>query len=178
MNCVTHHEACECREAENVEVKKRLAAQIDKLLLQNRELQNRVEMLKASLESILKRELGLDFQTYLDSKAAMPTTRVLLDEVIDKLTEKVDACSVCKKAFTGTFKEKRDAWCEKCDLYVCSLCWAAHNMNLCRPEKRVDETPAQTPQVAWAIAAKKRPCWNCKPIHVDPPRECGCVCHT
>lgn len=45
-------------------------------------------------------------------------------------------------------------------------------------DKRVDEIPAQTPQVAWASAAKRRPCWNCKPIHVDPPRECGCVCHT
>lgn len=38
MNCVTHHEACECREAENAEIKKRLAAQIDRLNLQNDEL--------------------------------------------------------------------------------------------------------------------------------------------
>lgn len=63
----------------------------------NRELQNRVEMLTASLESILKRELGLDFQTYLDSKAAMPLTRVLLDEVIDKLPDfiKKPKCETC-----------------------------------------------------------------------------------
>lgn len=36
----------------------------------------------------------------------------------------------------------------------------------------------KTPQIALAIAAKRRPCWNCKPVHSDPPRECGCVCHT
>ena len=54
----------------------------------NGELRTRVEMLTASLESILKREYGLDFQTYLKSKEAGPLTRVLLDELIAKLPDK------------------------------------------------------------------------------------------
>lgn len=48
--------------------------------------------------------------------------------------------------------------------------WLSH-MEMCTKLEK-------TPQIALAIAAKRRPCWNCKPVHSDPPRECGCVCHT
>lgn len=48
--------------------------------------------------------------------------------------------------------------------------WLAHMETCPKLEK--------TPQVAWAIAAKRRPCSDCKPVHADPPRECACACHT
>jgi len=98
-------------------------------------------------------------------------------------------------------------YCPECDneremghLDTCKLGFTLHGVGICNctekpisdipqafkeakawlegTEKRKDEEPAETPQIAWAKAAKRRPCWNCKPIHVEPPRECGCVCHT
>lgn len=90
----------------------KLTKERDGLLLQVRELQNRVEMLTASLESILKRELGLDFQTYLDSKAAMPLTRVLLDEVIAKLTDKTEKRScTCAETKLYAGESAKCPWC-------------------------------------------------------------------
>lgn len=42
---------------------------------------------------------------------------------------KEDTCILCKKIFMCSFKDLKDAWCEECEVYVCNLCRAAHNMN-------------------------------------------------
>lgn len=42
---------------------------------------------------------------------------------------KEDTCVLCKNIFSGTFTELKAAWCDRCEVYVCGLCRASHNMN-------------------------------------------------
>lgn len=94
----------------------------------NGELKGRVEMLTLSLESILRREYGLDFQTYLKSKEAGPLTRVLLDELIAKLPSKTEKRKGAVKPPHAVRCQCTECVPKKCDhgeimvTHVCAYC--------------------------------------------------------